>query len=331
MGRNPEESLESIFFLYLLIFCFANWSIWTHYQTIHGPTALATLISKEKDWHKNAYDYYLNIQFAPSGQKAATSRLEVQESYYAEFEPGDTFPIKYARSSPEDTAFVGEQFYATWAVVGYGVLVLILVFSGRGLYQKYRRSSGRRAAITSVFRLRAALTQPTRYSTAKTLAWAIVGALVFSSGIVSCRHSADFGTAPGETVAYQYEQATLLSAQYSAASNYPSALVRLPYTPATAAAVRVSLSPQQYALLHARLSRPNAKKLPLLVAYDPDTPNQLVVADAVLPPLAEAARETPLGISYNTLGMILCGIGVLLVASNLIKYVRHNEMSKNSW
>ncbi|MCR5887336.1 hypothetical protein LRS06_05990 [Hymenobacter sp. J193] len=284
------------------------------------------MASKEKNWRKNAYDYYLNIQFMHGGLKAAASRLEVQEDYYAGFEPGDTFPIKYARSSPEDTAFVGEQFYATWGVVGYGVLVLILVFSGRGIYQKYRRSTGRHNARKSVSKAKAALRQPARYPTLRTLAWALVGALVFSSGIVSCRHAAGFVTAPSEAVAYQYEQATLLSVQYSAASNYPSALVRLPYAAATAAPVRVSLAPQQYALLHARLSRPNPQNQPLLVAYDPATPKQLVVADAALPPLAEAAKgETPIGISYNTLGMLLCGIGVVLVASNLIRYVRHNE------
>lgn len=314
MSRNAEESFGSLFFIWSIIFCFATWGIWSHYRTITGPTTLATVVSKYKKWHKGSYDHYLNIQFVHDGLKVATSKLAIEESHYADFEPGDTFPIKYAKSTPEDTALVGEPFYTTFGGVGYGIMVLILVVSFFGMLRENRPSRPPERYSKPA--------KSVRYSAATTLTWAALGAVVFSGGIVSCRQNAAATSAPPQS--YEYSYATLLRVQYSPTTRYTSALVRMP-APANQAPVRLSLSPEQHALLRARLSRPHAADMQVPVAYLPATPYQVLLADTTLPTLQVTDENTPLGISYNTLGTLLSIIGVVLMMRNLVKYARHKD------
>ncbi|WP_156109028.1 DUF3592 domain-containing protein [Hymenobacter sp. APR13] len=296
-----------------VLFCFATWAVWLHYQTVTGPVALATVVSKEARRHKGSYDYYLTVRFVHKGLQVATSQLEVTKGHYPDFRPGDIFPITYARTSPEDTAFAGAPFFVRSVAIGYGLMALLLVFLFRAMRQenqpagRYRHPPKRRTSG--------------RHAAAAALAWAGVGAIAFSGGIISCRHSALATKAA--PVAYEYQDATLLRVEYSGSTRYASALLQLP-APASQAPVRLSLSPEQHALLQARLSRPHTGSLQVPVAYLPATPHQVLLADTSLGPPA-ADTDSPLGISYNMLGCMLIAGGLVLIVVHLMRYSRRAE------
>jgi hypothetical protein len=309
MSSTKNGNYSDLFLIYLVIFCVMNWGVWWHYQTMQGPTALATVVDKHQIRGKNSYSYYLTVQFAGTKQQKATSNLSVTKSHYQDFAVNDRFLIKYAEADPTEAAFVGESFFKTWAVVGYLFVGFVLVTSFRAKVRQGRSTSAL-PATASV------------YSTKRTLTWTVIGILTFSSGIVSCRHASNIdSTLPA---ANEYAQARLLSVQYLP-DTATTALVRLPVATTESTdnqIVGIPLTAEQYALLRAKLLRPQVPALDVLVKYPAAAPKQATLADEQAPASASVSSPFP---NYNTLGVVLCVIGIIIFVVNLGKYVQHSN------
>jgi hypothetical protein len=321
MSSTKGEDYSSLFPIYLVIFCVINWGVLWHYKTSSGPTVSAVVVDKQQVHRKNGYYYYLTIRFTTLKQQTATSELSVEEGHYPDFAINDSFLIKYAEDDPTETAFVGEPFFRTWAVVGYLFVVFVLVSSS---VAKYRKLDGP-AQLGGQQKILPTPTLPVipAYSAKRALIWTAIGVLTFSSGIVSCRHTAYIDRTPPE--ANEYTQAHLLSVQYRPDAPAATALVRLSVAANDSAktrTIRLPLSAEQHALLHAKLARPQAPALEVLVKYPVAAPNHATLADEQ--PSASAG-STDSFVNYSMLGMGLCSIGIVIFVVNLAKYIQRSN------
>ncbi|UOG75629.1 hypothetical protein MTX78_03325 [Hymenobacter tibetensis] len=307
-GRNNQD-ISALFPLYLIIFFILNWGVWWHYQTLRGPTVLATVVDKHTQYHKNTYHHYLDLRFITLDNQSISGELQVDKHNYPAFQVNDKLPVKYAREAPEEFAFLGEPFFNALAVGGYGLLVLILVSSGISLRRKYKRRNAKARGQR----------QPPApaYSAVRTLAWTAAGVVAFGSGIVSCRRASN--ELSDAATPREYAHATVLRVQYLPATSLCTALVRFPLVDfdSSTVQVRVPLTAEQHALLRAKLSRPQTQPLEVLVAYPTAAPEEATLAD----------QERPTSSPYNTVGIVLCTLGALVVGINLEKYVRNS----NNW
>ncbi|WP_022824364.1 hypothetical protein [Hymenobacter norwichensis] len=324
MSGKKSQKLSDLLPIYLVIFCVMNWGLFWHYKTINGPTVPAVVVDKKQVRSKSSYNYYLTVGFTTSKRQRATSDLSVTKSNYQDFALDDTFLIKYAKDDPTQTAFVGQPFFETWAVVVYLFVTFIVVSSS---VSKYRKSGGRQR----IRRKKQRLSPPTSpaiaptYSTKRTLMWTVLGVLVFSSGIVSCRHTASLDSTLPE--ANEYAQARLLSVEYRPDAPAAVALVRLLAEANeldTTQTVRLPLTAQQHALLQAKLSRLQMPAPVVLIKYPATALEQATLADE------HATEPTSTGstnsiLNYNTLGVVLCIIGIVIFVANLSKYVQHSN------